>query len=569
MVHFWCAKWIGIKGMTAKVENIVLLQCRTTSTRLPGKCLLPLGGLPLVVLAARRATGLGNRVVLVTSDESSDDALAREATTHGIEVVRGSLTDVLGRFVVALGDAPDEALVTRLTGDNPVPDHRLIAEVVSEMEDRNLDYITTTHPESGLPYGVSVEITRVRHLREAARQSQSAFEREHVSPYVIDRYGATPFLGRRALNRSAYRMTIDCLDDYLSMHQVFDDVSDPVNIPWVDLVSRVERARHQPLSALPAKRFVMGTVQLGLNYGISGARTVQPSERQDMIKMAVGNGCEWLDTARAYGNSEQVIGNTLATGWAGRCRVITKLDPLTALTDSSTQDEWRLATDLSVMSSCVELRASHIDTLLLHRADHLTVGSGAVWQRLCELQDIGRVGHLGVSVQSPDELKQALSTPRVEHVQLPCNILDWRWKPVLAELENLRATSDLVVHVRSVFLQGLLLGGTEDDWRRAYVDDPAAVKGWLSQMVAQCGRQNEADLCLAWAQAQPWIDGIVVGTDNMAQLEQNLSLFRNPPLTQAQLALIDESRPALASNTLDPAHWASLGQWEVTDAAAV
>lgn len=542
--------------MTQPLTNTIILQCRTGSTRLPGKALLPLGGLPIAVLAARRASGPGKRVVLATSQEAPDDALAEEAAAHGIEVFRGALDDVLGRFVGALGDAPDDTLVTRLTGDNPVPDHRLIDEVVAEMQARGLDYITTTHPDTGLPYGASVEITRVGHLREAAREARSPAEREHVTPSVIARFGATPFLGRAALNRGAYRMTIDCLDDYLSMRQVFDGVSDPVGITWTDLVERVERGLYQPRTATPAKRFVMGTVQLGLSYGISRAQTDSPEERQAMIKTAIANGCAWIDTARAYGDSERVIGETLATGWAGRSRVITKLDRLAGLTDADPATEWAMATEMSVMRSCVELRVPRLDTVLLHRTDHLTVANGAVWDRLCALQDQGRIGRLGVSVQSPEELDRVLDVPRVVHVQLPCNILDARWQPMLDRVTERRVVARLVVHVRSVYLQGLLLSGADDDWQRAGVDDPAAIRQWLARMATECGRDSIADLCLAWAQAQGWIDGIVVGADNMMQLDQNLVLFGKPPLTQPQVALIEGSRPVIAPTTLDPACWA-------------
>jgi aryl-alcohol dehydrogenase-like predicted oxidoreductase len=172
------------------------------------------------------------------------------------------------------------------------------------------------------------------------------------------------------------------------------------------------------------------------------------------------------------------------------------------------------------------------------------------------LQDQGRIGRIGVSVQSPDELKRVLETPRVAHVQLPCNILDPRWQPLRAQIEQRRADAGLVVHVRSLYLQGLLLSGTDDDWHRAGVGDPASVRGWLARMVTDCGRASTADLCLAWAQAQSWIDGIVVGADNMAQLDQNLVLFSKPPLTRRQLTLIEESRPVIAPTTLDPARWA-------------
>jgi spore coat polysaccharide biosynthesis protein SpsF len=541
--------------MTARSSNIIILQCRTGSTRLPGKALLPLGGLPIAILAARRVAGPGKRVVLATSDQAQDDVLADEAQAHEVEVFRGSLDDVLGRFVGALGDAPDDALVTRLTGDNPVPDHRLVDEVASEMEARGLRYITTTHPNTGLPYGLSVEIMRAGDLREAAREAQAPAEREHVTPYLIRRFGASPYEGRKALKRGAYRMTIDSLDDYLSMRKVFHGVSDPVGIAWTDLVARVDRGLYQPTSPEPVRRFVMGTVQLGMPYGVSRAQSAKPGEKQAMIKTAIANGCVCIDTARAYASSEQVIGNTLSTGWAGRSKVITKLDPLADMSEANPATEWAAATELSVMRSCVELRVQRLDTVLLHRAEHMTVANGAVWDRLCALQQQGRIDRLGVSVQSPQELSAVLDSPRVTHVQLPCNILDTRWHLLVKRIVQRRADTDLVVHLRSLFLQGLLFSQSLEDWRRARVEDPESVQNWLLRMVEQCGRDSVADLCLAWAQAQEWSDGIVVGADNLAQLEQNLALFRKPPLTAEQLALIDASRPAIALETLDPARW--------------
>lgn len=542
--------------MTSEVANTVILQCRTGSSRLPGKALLPLGGLPVAVLAARRAAGPGKRVVLATSDRFSDDALAQEAAAHGIEVFRGSLEDVLGRFVAVLEGTPDEAFVTRLTGDNPVPDGQLIDEVVAEMAARGAEYMTTTHPEAGLPYGVSIEVTRVGHLRQAAREARSAAEREHVTPHVIAHFGRTFFRGRAALNCGAYRMTIDSLDDYLSLRRVFDGLDDPETVPWHVLVARAGLGCHQPAGAGLVDRFVMGTVQLGLNYGISRARTEAPDEYREMIKTAIGNGCAWLDTAQAYGESERIVGDTLATGWAGRCRVVTKLDPLANLGAGSSRAEWGLAAELSVMRSCVALRMQRLDTLLLHRAAHLTAGGGAVWDRLQSLRDAGRIDRLGVSVQSPDELALALDTPGVAHVQMPCNLLDYRWTALFPRIAQRRDEAGLVVHVRSVFLQGLLIGGTAGDWGRAGVADPAPVQDWLARMAATCGRQSVADLCLAWAQAQPWIDGIILGSDNLAQIAQNLSLFRAPPLSPADLKRLQDSRPTLPAASLDPARWA-------------
>ena len=128
-------------------------------------------------------------MIVATSCEPDDDALADTLHRHDIAVIRGPLEDVLGRFVLALGETPDAAPVVRLTGDNILPDGALIADVVTDFEARGLDYVTTTDPASGLPYGCAVEITRAGHLRRAAAEARTAHEREHVTPAIRARFG--------------------------------------------------------------------------------------------------------------------------------------------------------------------------------------------------------------------------------------------------------------------------------------------------------------------------------------------------------------------------------------------
>jgi spore coat polysaccharide biosynthesis protein SpsF len=186
---------------------------------LPGKALLDFQGLPLAALAARRAGNRGAQVVVATSRDASDDALAEAMHGHGVPVVRGPLDDVLGRFVLALGETPDAVLVVRLTGDNILPDGALIADVLAEFEARGLDYITTTDPASGLPYGCAVEITRAGHLRMAAAQAPASPDREHVTPFIRRRFGVRVFTGHAAQGAGHLRSTIDCLDDYEALYR--------------------------------------------------------------------------------------------------------------------------------------------------------------------------------------------------------------------------------------------------------------------------------------------------------------------------------------------------------------
>ncbi|HEY8360977.1 MAG TPA: hypothetical protein VIL30_26255, partial [Ramlibacter sp.] len=107
-------------------DRIVVLQARTSSSRLPAKVLLPLAGMPVAVLAARRAANTGSQVIVATSTGGDDDALAGLLRDHGIPCHRGSLHDVLQRMVDAAAGYPDHSVFVRLTADNVFPDGALI-----------------------------------------------------------------------------------------------------------------------------------------------------------------------------------------------------------------------------------------------------------------------------------------------------------------------------------------------------------------------------------------------------------------------------------------------------------
>src|SRR5437762_2117617 len=129
------------------MNHVAILQARTTSSRLPGKALLPVAGYPSVVLAALRAGNKGSDVIVATSDDHSDDALVEELLRHEIRVLRGSLHDVLGRFHHAADTLAEDCIVVRLTGDNVVTDGQLVRELASALDQSVLEYLSQASPQ--------------------------------------------------------------------------------------------------------------------------------------------------------------------------------------------------------------------------------------------------------------------------------------------------------------------------------------------------------------------------------------------------------------------------------------
>jgi spore coat polysaccharide biosynthesis protein SpsF len=298
---------------------------------------------------------------------------------------------------------------------------------------------------------------------------------------------------------------------------------------------------------------VLGSVQLGVPYGAAN-RTGKPTRAAALrlVTRAVDAGITKFDTARAYGDSEDRLGEALRTRKA--IRTITKLSPLAHLASGATRREVRSAVDTSIEESLYALRREQIDCLLLHRAAHMTAFGGAVWERLIERLEDGTVLALGVSVQSPEEATAALACSDVRHLQLPFNLLDWRWADA-GIVENIRSRAQVTIHARSIFLQGLLAADDASIWPRIDDIDAAALISTISEIARDFGRDSAADLCVAYARGQDWIDGVVVGMETEDQLDDNLRLFLRPPLSPADCADVARRLPRVSAQLLNPAQW--------------
>ena len=305
-------------------------------------------------------------------------------------------------------------------------------------------------------------------------------------------------------------------------------------------------------NARPAE-LVMGSAQLGLFYGAAN-RTGKPAREAALrlVRRAADAGIATFDTARGYGDAEERLGEALAGRRA--VRTITKLAALTEFAPDASREAVRVAVDKSLAQSRAALRRASLDCLLLHRAGHLTAYGGAVWERVKEHLAIGTIAALGVSVQSPAEAQEALAQTSVTHIQLPFNLLDWRWREA-GVIAALQSRPDVTVHARSVFLQGVLAAGDPCVWPRLPGVDAPRLIAWLQETAGAFGRDSVADLALAYARGQNWIDGVVIGQETEDQLDDNLRLCTRPPLSAEDCALIEGSAPRVPENLLDPAQW--------------
>jgi spore coat polysaccharide biosynthesis protein SpsF len=167
------------------VTVVATIEARMTSSRLPGKMMLPIGGKPALGLLIDRLWQVSelDHVVLATTVNTTDDVLEEVALTHGAKVFRGSEQDVLGRVCGAL-ESVDAEVCIEITGDCPLTDPEIVSSMITEFfatRDRHPYVANTTGPQLGVPHGLDVQVFEAAALRKIEMENSDADAREHVS----------------------------------------------------------------------------------------------------------------------------------------------------------------------------------------------------------------------------------------------------------------------------------------------------------------------------------------------------------------------------------------------------
>jgi len=222
----------------------VVVQSRMTSTRLPGKVLLPLDGRPLIWQVLERAAAIDGVDVVVAAIPEGDGQgkLVELVSSHPTaRVATGPEDDVLGRTILA-AEAVEADVVVRISSDCPMFDPRVSGAVLAAFLAVDAPY-ARTDMEHGFPLGFDTEVVSVDALRAAAAESRDRYEREHVTPFIWrrpDRFPAV-HLGARP-DRRWWRLTVDTPEDYDLASRVYDELGgDHPHFGYADLVALFTR----------------------------------------------------------------------------------------------------------------------------------------------------------------------------------------------------------------------------------------------------------------------------------------------------------------------------------------
>lgn len=299
-------------------------------------------------------------------------------------------------------------------------------------------------------------------------------------------------------------------------------------------------------------RLGLGTVQFGVDYGVNNpSGRVPPEEVRRILEVALEQGCNFLDTSRIYGASEDVLGATLREMGAQDSFVVcTKLDlpeNFAELPDPALAE----ATKACVYTSIEALQLDSVPFYLTHRAEYKHHRDGIIWQYLKNLRDEGVLRHLGASVGTgPEEALQYLADPSVEMMQIPFNALDTRW--TRSGVLDAAREKGVGVVTRSCYLQGLLLmGANRIPAKLGYARDSVER---LESLASELGVPVK-ELAFRYVFSTPEVHTTVLGVDSEQQFRENLALAERPALPEAVVHRIRDAFAVVPDAVVNPALW--------------
>lgn len=265
----------------------------------------------------------------------------------------------------------------------------------------------------------------------------------------------------------------------------------------------------------------LGTVQFGMDYGISGQKQPTVEQAVEMLDYAVQNGINTIDTANAYGTAEDVVGAFLHKKTVPREKlwIISKFRP--NLLDDVREAEYYAVMKENLTNTLGRLGTDYLDTYLLHSARY--VYNDAIIGTLNRLKKEGYARKVGVSVYEVDEAKRCIEHDNVDFMQLPYSVFDQRMKNGgLFDLAK-KYNGTTQIHSRSAFIQGLIL--MEENQVPDFLAKARPIVRKISELCRKFGISRIA-LAMNYVKQEDSISHLVFGVDNLEQLKEDIEVFQ-------------------------------------------
>ena len=297
----------------------------------------------------------------------------------------------------------------------------------------------------------------------------------------------------------------------------------------------------------PFARLVLGTAQLGMNYGIAN-QSGRPSEEQAqaLVQSAITQGLTWFDTAAAYGDSEAVLGAAFnALGVKDQMNVISKGSLLANDGDSLSG---------RVNRSLQRLALPRLHTWLLHDESQLSGWNESTRREARTLREENRVGAFGISVYQPAKALEAVKQHGLTAVQFPACPFDRRF--LRSEISTRLADAGAQIYIRSVYLQGLCLMHPAQVPSQIFRGRDAVQT--LADFCERHGFERD-QFCLHYVLQRTAKAGarLVIGAERIEQLTRNAAILSASPISADCMDEWDSLWPDDLDDLILPFRWSA------------
>ena len=289
----------------------------------------------------------------------------------------------------------------------------------------------------------------------------------------------------------------------------------------------------------------LGTAQLGMEYGISNKIGKLSSKKAtEILKIASSVGINCYDTARAYGNSEQVLGKFLKKESKNNI-VITKIPNINEISFDETSNKIRK----NISESSFYLGMKDIPICLLHEPTRIDKDDDMV-RSIIKLKKEGLIKKIGISTYVPKEAKEFLDIPQLDVIQIPLNVFDTRLihNNTLKELNN----GGKIIFARSVYLQGLI--GMETNQIPLFLEEAKPHIKNL-KIISEEFNMNIREMALAFVKDLEEISSVIIGIESPDQLNENIEFLNKKSLPIKIRERIMDEFSNLPEEIINPGIW--------------
>jgi aryl-alcohol dehydrogenase-like predicted oxidoreductase len=293
----------------------------------------------------------------------------------------------------------------------------------------------------------------------------------------------------------------------------------------------------------------LGTVQFGMKYGVNNSKG-QPSHEQsfEMLDLAIEKGIKVIDTARAYGEAELILGEYFSHRKnLNKVKVISKLLP-NVIEEGERDITGAVKRELE--NSFRRLNVDYLNGYLLHTPEYIY--NKDVLKALVKLKEEKLVQNIGVSIYEIEHGEEAIRTGIVDYIQLPYSILDQRGTKTgfMKRAKN----AGITIFSRSAFLQGLFL--MDHNKVPAHLQSAVIYMEQFEQLL-QKYNINKIEALIHFVKQESQIDYFVFGVDNKEQLLEDIEVYHNTTIPHGFITDVKQLFNDIDKSIIFPSLWSN------------